>query len=407
MHILYIHQYFKTPSEGGGTRSYFIAKEMISRGHKVTMLTSDTNGKDSRIEVVDGMEVIYIPNSYSNNFSIFNRIKSFIGFTVKAIKRASKIKNVDLVYATSTPLTIGYIARYLKAIKKLPYIFEVRDLWPEFPIQMGAIKNSFFIKYLRSFEKRIYDDAIGIVTLSPGMEEGVRKTNTSCKQICMIPNMSKPDIFYPREKNQETLEKFQIDPSAFNVIYFGALGIANGIVYILEAAKQLLDKPNIRFIFLGDGADRIKIEKYIQQNVTSNVSYLGTLDLFSTSDIANCCNASLITFLDIPILYTNSPNKLFDSLSAGLPVIVNSRGWTKDLVEKNQCGFFVEPTSPEDLANKLYKLSLSKEMQNLYSDNARRLSLTTYDKNKLCSELVDFVEFSYAKLTQKYIEIMK
>jgi|BioPla2DNA2_1021312.scaffolds.fasta_scaffold02451_9 glycosyltransferase involved in cell wall biosynthesis len=407
MHILYIHQYFKTPSEGGGTRSYFIAKEMISRGHKVTMLTSDTNGKDSRIEVVDGMEVIYIPNSYSNNFSIFNRIKSFIGFTVKAIKRASKIKNVDLVYATSTPLTIGYIARYLKAIKKLPYIFEVRDLWPEFPIQMGAIKNSFFIKYLRSFEKRIYDDAIGIVTLSPGMEEGVRKTNTSCKQICMIPNMSKPDIFYPREKNQETLEKFQIDPSAFNVIYFGALGIANGIVYILEAAKQLLDKPNIRFIFLGDGADRIKIEKYIQQNVTSNVSYLGTLDLFTTSDIANCCNASLITFLDIPILYTNSPNKLFDSLSAGLPVIVNSRGWTKDLVEKNQCGFFVEPTSPEDLANKLYKLSLSKEMQNLYSDNARRLSLTTYDKNKLCSELVDFVEFSYAKLTQKYIEIMK
>ena len=371
------------------------------------MLTSDTNGKDSRIEVVDGMEVIYIPNSYSNNFSIFNRIKSFIGFTVKAIKRASKIKNVDLVYATSTPLTIGYIARYLKAIKKLPYIFEVRDLWPEFPIQMGAIKNSFFIKYLRSFEKRIYDDAIGIVTLSPGMEEGVRKTNTSCKQICMIPNMSKPDIFYPREKNQETLEKFQIDPSAFNVIYFGALGIANGIVYILEAAKQLLDKPNIRFIFLGDGADRIKIEKYIQQNVTSNVSYLGTLDLFTTSDIANCCNASLITFLDIPILYTNSPNKLFDSLSAGLPVIVNSRGWTKDLVEKNQCGFFVEPTSPEDLANKLYKLSLSKEMQNLYSDNARRLSLTTYDKNKLCSELVDFVEFSYAKLTQKYIEIMK
>ncbi len=147
--------------------------------------------------------------------------------------------------------------------------------------------------------------------------------------------------------------------------------------------------------------------KYIQQNVTSNVSYLGTLDLFTTSDIANCCNASLITFLDIPILYTNSPNKLFDSLSAGLPVIVNSRGWTKDLVEKNQCGFFVEPTSPEDLANKLYKLSLSKEMQNLYSDNARRLSLTTYDKNKLCSELVDFVEFSYAKLTQKYIEIMK
>ena len=151
------------------------------------------------------------------------------------------------------------------------------------------------------------------------------------------------------------------------------------VLSILEAAKQLLDKPNIRFIFLGDGADRIKIEKYIQQNVTSNVSYLGTLDLFTTSDIANCCNASLITFLTYQSYIPIRP-MLFDSLSAGLPVIVNSRGWTKDLVEKNQCGFFVEPTSPEDLANKLYKLSLSKEMQNLYSDNARRLSLTTMIK---------------------------
>ena len=157
MHILYIHQYFYTPKESAGTRSYWIAKKMIERGHRVTMITSTNNKLHSTPQKlnVDGIDVVYVKNSYSQSFSNIRKIRSFAKFVYKAIKAAVKVENVDVVYATSTPLTVGAIALYLKKIKKINYFFEVRDLWPEFPIQIGAIKNKLLINILKKSMKML------------------------------------------------------------------------------------------------------------------------------------------------------------------------------------------------------------------------------------------------------------
>ena len=395
MNILYIHQYFVTPDEPGGTRSYWIAKELVKRGHHVTMITSaNINHTPGRVDL-NGIDVVYVKNpAYSNYMSALKKVWSFVAFIRNAIKAASKEKNVDIVYATSTPLTIGAVALWLKKRKKWRYVFEVRDLWPEFPIEIGAIKNKLVIKFLRKFEKRIYDKAEHVVALSPGMKEGVIKAGTPEEKVSMIPNMAKPDKFFPHEPNLEIAKQYGIDLTKFNVIHFGSMGRANGLQYIIEAAKCLRYEgdEDVRFIFMGSGATEPIIKKLSEDYGLSNVIFLGSHKMDVVSEVVNCCDASITTFLNLPILKTNSPNKLFDSLSAGKPIIVNSAGWTKDMVEQEHCGFYADPTRPEELANKLLQYKEDKVLLKIWGDNARRLSVEVYDKDILSGKVADVLE---------------
>lgn len=396
MKVLYIHQYFVTPSEPGGTRSYWIAKELVNRGHHVTMITSTNRHhlEATRLDV-DGIDVIYVKNpGYNNYMSSIRKVWSFVAFIRNAIKAASKEKNVDIVFATSTPLTIGAIALWLKKRKKWKYVFEVRDLWPEFPIEIGAIKNKFAIWILRKFEKRIYDKSEHVVALSPGMKEGVMKAGTPEEKVSMIPNMAKPDKFFPHEPNIEIAKQFGIDLTKFNVIHFGSMGRANGLQYIIEAAKCLRDEgdDDVRFIFMGSGATEPVIKKLSDDYGLNNVSFLGSHKMDVVAEVVNCCDASITTFLNLPVLKTNSPNKLFDSLSAGKPIIVNSAGWTKDMVEQEQCGFYANPTNPSELASKiLFYRDLQDDLKQM-GENARRLSLEVYDKDILAGKVADVLE---------------
>lgn len=398
MNILYIHQYFVTPHEAGGTRSYWISKELVKRGHNVIMLTSTNKGdKKSFIKNVDGIKVIYVRNNYTNSMSKIQKIISFFSFIFKAIKESVKLKDIDVVFATSTPLTIGYIAMFLKKWKGWPYVFEVRDLWPEFPIQIGVIRNKFIIKYLKCLERRIYKYSEHVIALSPGMRDGVLKAGILPDKCSMIPNMSKPDKFYPHEKSNDIIKQFKINTDKFNVIHFGSMGVANGLSYIIEAAKYLkeMGDDSIAFIFMGSGATLFNLEKLVVDYGLSNVQFLGSHKMSVVAEVVNCCDMSIICFLDLPILYTNSPNKLFDSLSAGIPIIVNSAGWTKELCENESCGFYVDPQNPLDLAQKLLKYKDNKTLLNTWSTNSRRLSIEVFDKRILSAKVVDILENVY------------
>lgn len=396
MKILYIHQYFVQPSEPGGTRSYWISKELVKRGHQVTVITSTkvSHPEPCRINV-DGIEVVYVKNpTYSNYLSAPRKVWIFLSFIRSAMKAAMKEKDVDLVFATSTPLTVGAIALWLKWRRKWKYVFEVRDLWPEFPIEIGAIKNKWAIWFLRKFEKRIYDSSEHVVALSPGMKAGVIKAGTPEVKVSMIPNMSKPDKFFPHEPNMEIVKQFGIDLQKFNVIHFGSMGRANGLEYIIEAAKHLREKgcDDVHFLFLGRGATEPKLKALAEQFGLKNVSFHGSHRMDVVSEVVNCCDASITTFLNLPVLQTNSPNKLFDSLSAGKPIIVNSAGWTKDMVEQQNCGFYVDPEKPEQLAEQLLKVRDDKELLRTWGENARRLSIEVYDKDILSAQVVDVLE---------------
>ena len=398
MKILYLHQYFKTPDMPGGTRSYWNSLELIKNGHSVTVIRYSpyANEKLSR-ETRDGIDIITLKLNYSQSMGVMSRLKSFVHFMLISTRLALKEKNIDFVIATSTPLTIGFPALVLKKLKGIPYLFEVRDLWPEVPIQMGGLKNKWSIKLALWFEKTIYKNASHIVALSPGMEDGVINTGISPDKVTMIPNMAKIDKFWSRPRSKELMEELQMDPNTFKIIYFGAMGEANAIEYILETAELMRDNKEIEFLFIGNGSRKDLIVETIESKNLSNVKYLGLFSMEKTSELVNICDVSLVTFSNIPILYTNSPNKLFDSLSAGKPIIVNSKGWTKTLVEKNNCGIYVDPESPKDFVEKLMHLKNSPETLKEMGKNSRKLAEKKYDKSILCKQfgmVVDAIDIS-------------
>ena len=401
MKILYIHQYFVTPQEPGATRSYWISKELVKRGHHVTVITGNSESKHEpgRFDR-EGIDVIYIKNYYNNSQTKFQKVWSFFKFIFQSISVAAKEKDVDLVYATSTPLTIGAVALVLRAMKGWRYVFEVRDLWPEFPIQMGAVTNPLLKRLLRKFERRIYKRSEHVVALSPGMLEGVIKAGTPVEKTSMIPNMSKPDIFYPHEVNMDIVKQFDIDLTKFNVIHFGMLAVANGLEYIIKAAIELKNRgdESIQFLFMGEGAKQPMLEEMVKENGLKNVRFLGNYKVGVVAEVTNCCDASITSFKNIPILATNSPNKLFDSLSAGKPIIVNSAGWTKDMDEKDNCGFYVDPEKPEMLADKLLEVKDNKSLLEEWGKNARRLSVDVYDKSKLSAQVAEVLEKAYRSI---------
>ncbi len=395
MKILYLHQYFKTPLEPGGTRSYWIAKELISRGHEVIIISANNKiSKRQEQVIINGMKVIYLRVPYDNTMGVFRRLVSFFHFMISSTIVALSQKNVNLVIATSTPLTIGFPALILKHFKDIPYLFEVRDLWPEVPIQMGVIKNSIIKWVAINFEQRIYKNAIHIVALSPGMQQGIINKGIVQEKVCMIPNMAKIDKFIPRKIDLNILKKYNLPKNVLKIIHFGAMGQANGLDYIIDAAiiLKLKEIHDIVFVFVGEGAVESKLKQRVKNSNLQNVFFLGKHPMFETAELVNCSDMSIVTFANISILATNSPNKFFDSLSAGKPIIVNSKGWTKDIVEQYNCGIYVNPTNPNELVEKLIHFKTRRLILEEMGINARKLAESTYDKSILCKKFADTID---------------
>lgn len=392
MKVLYIHQYFRTPETSGVTRSYWFSKKLIENGIDVTVISAkDTESHEN----IEGIDVYYVDNPYSQSFGKVHKVYVFIKFVLKAIWKSLKIKNVDLVYATSTPLTVGLIALVLKKVKGWRYVFEVRDLWPEFPIQIGAITNPIATKFLKAMERSIYNNSEHVVALSPGMREGVIAAGTPKEKITMIPNMSKPDLFYPRERKEDDYVKYGICKDKFNVLHAGAMGVANGLEYIIHAAiilQKEMNDDSICFVFAGGGATLPLLKKMVEDHHLHNVVFVGHHNTEGISVIMNLCDVSIVSFKNLPILFTNSPNKFFDSLSAGKPIIVNSAGWTKGIVEEHHCGYYVNPDDPNVLAKKLLEIKDKTDELKRMGNNARRLSLEVYNKDILSEKFLQVIK---------------
>lgn len=312
-----------------------------------------------------------------------------VSFMLRSVWWALREKDVDLVIATSTPLTVAVPALFQKWLKNTPFIFEVRDLWPEVPVQMGAIKNRCIIGLLSWLEKTTYRSAEHVVALSPGMREGVLKY-IPAERTSMIPNMAKIDQFWLRDKDVALEQELGLKEHSFRGIYFGQMGLSNAIPEVIEAAQHCLKQSeDVEFLFLGHGRMKKEIEAAFKGE--SRVHVFERVPMERMSAILNLCDVSLVTFADLPILSTNSPNKLFDSLSAGKPVIVNSAGWTKEMVEEHQCGLFADPRKPGSMAECILKLKEGRELCEQLGRNARSLAETKYDKSILCEQFCEVV----------------
>lgn len=370
MKILYLHQYFQTPLGAGGIRSYVIAKHLIGLGHEVKMvyLNTDRAGNDYKDDY-EGIKLIKLKYNYSNKQSFFKRTMVFIKFSLKTCSIVLK-EDYDVIYATSTPLTIGIPALVAKLIRRKKYIFEVRDLWPELPRAMGVINNKFIYYCLKTLEISCYKFADVCVGLSPGIIDGITKYIPHRKTV-LVSNFSNTDFFDPKIN-------FNVNKK-IKLVYAGAFGLANGIDNILNEAKILLelgyDKDFFQFDFYGTGMKQQHLINRVKNENITNCKFYSSVPKIELKKIFHQYDLGVMSLENIKEFhYGTSPNKFFDYISSGMPVICNYEGWIKDLIIKHDIGIATNPYIKSDFTDKLLILLNNKKMLQEQSKNARNLA---------------------------------
>lgn len=381
--VLILHQHFNTPQTGGAIRSYYLAKALVEHHIEVVVITG-YNGEAYKVENVEGVEIHYLPVTYHNRFGFWKRSISFLRYNLGVISLASKIKNVSICYAISVPLTIGLAAWWLKINRNLTYIFEVGDLWPEAPIQMGFVKNNVFQKFLYGLEKFVYRKAKSVVALSPMIRDSILK-KTPGKEVHLIPNMSDTEFYRPEAKSLSMEDKYGVK-GKFVVSYIGAVGLANGLDYFVECARasQQAGLP-VHFVLCGDGALVEYFKRIVKQHTLTNFSIVPFQNRDGVQEVMNITDAAFICYKPLPVLETGSPNKYFDALAAGKLIIINFGGWIKEEIENQQCGIYVDSQYPHEFVKKIAPYLRESDLVKSSQRASRTLAETRYSR-KILSE---------------------
>lgn len=390
MNVIYIHQYFRTPDQGGAVRSYHLAKGLVEAGIGVEMITAhDLPDYDQRW--IDGIRVHYLPVNYDQKFGFLKRIWAFWKFVVQARKLIKKLPRPDLLYITSTPLTTGLIGLWAKRRMALPYIFEVRDLWPEAPIQVGAIRNPLVKTLLYGLEKRIYDQALNLVALSPGIAAHLQRTSPK-REVALIPNFSDLSAFYPKNKNQKLTEELRVS-KGLTIAYTGALGLVNAVEELLELAEMAKKQDNNwNFLIMGIGSHEQNLLKIAKEKSLENVRFIPFGSKEKVNEILSLADFAWISFAHLPVLKTNSPNKFFDALASGKAILVNHKGWVYDLMKTHELGVSCLPGKMESTFAKLEKLAENPAEIDQMGRNSRKLAEAYFSKEIAINRLLAVIK---------------
>jgi len=341
---------------------------------------------------IDGIEVIQFNLKYSNHMSLPRRAWIFLRFALKSIGLAMRM-NYSLVFATTTPLTAGIPGIFASYFRRKPFVFEVRDLWPELPKAMGVVKNPAVLAGMSFLEWLSYRAATACIALSPGIKEGIAKRNPRDKPIAMIPNGCDLELFRPGRR--EDLDLPGVDQDKFVAVFTGAHGIANGLDAVLDAAHVLKERArrDIVLAFIGDGKLKPRLVQRAKDEGLDNCRFFDPVPKRQLSRIVGCCNAGMMILDDVPAFYYGtSPNKFFDYIASGLPVVNNYPGWLADMIQEHKCGLAVKPRDPEEFADAFCRLADNPELCREYGRNSRVLAEKEFSREKLSNEFADWLE---------------
>ena len=384
--VLILHQHFNTPEKGGPLRSYYLAKALVQKGISVTVITARQQALYTQ-ELIEGIDVHYLPISYDNKFGFYKRGMSFLRYAIDCVRIAGRIKDISICYAISVPLTVGQAALWIKKAYKIPFIFEVGDLWPDAPIQLGFIQNPVLQRALYWLEKHIYRNALRIVALSEPIKAAI-EGKESRAQVQVIPNIADTDFYTTGGKREDLVQEFGVR-GKYVVSYIGAVGFANGLDYYLECARASQKAGlHIHFLLCGEGGAFEQLKRAAERLQLKNLSFIPFRNRDGVQKVMNATDAAFISYRPFPILETGSPNKYFDGLAAGKLIIINFKGWIKDEIESERCGVALNPKVPADFVTKISAFLADKELERTYRINARNLAERKYSRKMLGDKFV-------------------
>jgi glycosyltransferase involved in cell wall biosynthesis len=400
-HILLIHQAFVTPNEPGGTRHFEMAAQLRDYGHNLTIVASDLSyltgqrtiqQKGLVVEqVLSGIRVLRAFTYPSLHLSYTWRIVSFMSFFLSALWASLKAGHVDLVMGTSPPMPQSVSAWLAAVVRRRPFMLEIRDLWPEFAIDMGVLKNPTLIRFAYWLEAFLYQRATHIVVNSPAYRDYMLQRGIPAAKVTLIPNGVDPDMFLPEEDGHTVREFFGLQDK-FIVTYAGALGFANDISTILRAAKHLRDTSNIVLLIVGDGKERDQLEHTARLEGLTNVIFAGAQPKSEMPLVLAASDVCVATLKDIPMFKTTYPNKVFDYMAAGRPTILAIDGVIRDVIEAANGGIYVPPGNDLALADAIRKLHHDQMLAREMGCSARNYVVKHFNRRDHARQFADLIE---------------
>jgi glycosyltransferase involved in cell wall biosynthesis len=401
MKVLYFHQHFSTPKGSTGIRSYEMARRLVARGHQVTMVCGSYGGGETGIAVpfvngmrrgeVDGIDIIEYDLAYSNSDGFFKRSMTFVKFALRSIGVALTAR-YDLAFATTTPLTAGIPGIFARWFRGKPFVFEVRDLWPELPRAMGVIRNPLVLGAMSVLEWVSYRSAHRLVGLSPGIVDGIARLGVPRERIALIPNGCDLDIFAGKV---EPWRPWQVKSDDLLAVFAGTHGVANGLDALLDVAAELKrrDRLDIKLMLIGQGKLKPALQdRAIRENL-DNIVFHDPVNKARLSGLMAGADVGLQTLANISAFYYGtSPNKFFDYIAAGLPVLNNYPGWLAGMIRDNQCGFAVDAEDPQAFANALEQAANDRAVLKVMGVRARELAEREFNRELLGNRFVDWLE---------------
>ena len=401
MRVLYFHQHFSTRGGSIGTRSYSMARALVERGHRVTIVCGSYGGADTgltgpvvrgaRRGCVDGIEVVELRLAYSNHDGFIRRTSTFVRFAMRSAWIAIT-EPCDLIFATSTPLTAGIPGIVGKLIRRRRFVFEVRDLWPELPKAMGVIRNPIVLALMAALEWCCYRCSDRCVGLAPGIVDGIARRGVPRDRIALIPNVADSEVFHPRMDPA----RHRRDATGIRAAFTGTHGIANGVNAILDAAAELQGRgdTHVRIELIGDGKLKPQLRERAVREGLANLIFMDPMPKAALAAWLRELDVGLMVLANVPAFYYGtSPNKFFDYLACGLPVICNYPGWVADLITEHDCGIAVPPDDPAAFADALQALASNTNQRARMGKNSAELA-KRFDRETLASQFVDMLELA-------------
>jgi len=403
MNLLIYTQYFPPETNAPANRWGYFAEYLANKNNKITVLTSFPNHPLGRIltgyknrwhfdEEKDNMGIIRTWTYISVSRKFISRLFNYFSFAFSSYINSFSIKNIDIIIASSPPLSVAIIGAIIAKKRRIPLILDLRDIWPEAAVSTGYIKKGFFYHLAEKWEKRCYKQAEKILVNSPAIFEELKNIkNVSSSKLDLIPNGADLEFFKEIEHNNEIDEEYNTK-NKFVVLYTGLLGFAQAPEVMIDAAEILKNNKDIVFLIIGGGPLKKDLEAKIKNLKLDNVILTGQRPRKEMPVFVSKGDVCLIPYKNSATFQKNVPSKMFDYMASGKPIIINLEGAASDIIEKAQAGLVIEPENASALAKAIEQLYNNKFLRKKMGDLGRSYVEKYYDKKDISKQLETILE---------------
>jgi glycosyltransferase involved in cell wall biosynthesis len=403
MHILFLCHYFPPEVNAPASRTYENAKRWVRAGHKVTVLTCHPSHPGGVVypgfknsvhawEEKDGIRVLRVGTYLSANKGFVKRTANYVSFMLSAMAQCWRVKGVDLVVSTSPQFFCGMGGYFVSRFKGCPWVLEIRDLWPESIIAVGAISNRRVIKALEGIESFLYRKADHIISLTNAFKRHIMGRGIVGGKISVVTNGADLERYAPGERMNAARRELGLGEDVFLASYIGTHGMAHGLHTILKAAKRLENEPDIRFLLVGDGAEREKLLREKEALGLTNVIMLGQQPKERMPEFLAASDACLVLLIKSELFKTVLPSKIFEAMAMKRPIILGVEGESRELVEEGGCGLCIEPENDQELAEAVLRLAREPELGATLGERGADFVARRFDREVLAMEYLGVLE---------------